>query len=57
MDQTHVFYYIKYLINGWRFNVKDQDMQLRSHDIGVLVREDKNTGNLITLYIYIYILC
>ena len=32
-------------------------MQLRSHDIGVLVREDKNTGNLITLYIYIYILC
>jgi len=34
------------LINGWSFNVKDQDMYLKSQNNGVLVRGEENRGNL-----------
>ena len=43
---TCVFRYTSYLINGWRFNIKDHDMHLKSQNSGVLVKGDGNTGNL-----------
>ena len=41
-----VFRYTSYLINSWRFNIKDRDMCLKSQNSGVLVRGDENIGNL-----------
>jgi len=43
---SRVFRYTSYLINGWRFNVKDRDMYLKSQNSEVLVRGDENIGNL-----------
>ncbi|XP_061358748.1 uncharacterized protein LOC133302941 [Gastrolobium bilobum] len=43
---TRVFRYTSYLINGWRFNIKDRDMHLKSQNSGILVKGDNNTGNL-----------
>ena len=43
---TRVFRYTSYLINGWRFNIKDRDMHLKSQNSGVLVKGDEITGNL-----------
>ena len=43
---TRVFLYTSYLINDWRFNIKDHDMHLKSQNSGVLVKDDENAGNL-----------
>jgi len=43
---SRVFRYTSYLVNGWRFNVKDRDMYLKSQNSGVLVKDDENAGNL-----------
>jgi len=50
---SRVFRYTSYLINGWRFNIKDRrfnikdrDMYLKLQNSGILVRGDENTGNL-----------
>ena len=40
------FRYTSYLVNSWRFNVKDRDMYLKSQNSGVLVKGDDNAGNL-----------
>ncbi|KAL4273495.1 hypothetical protein GQ457_13G017720 [Hibiscus cannabinus] len=41
-----VFRYTSYLINGWRFNTKERDLQLKSQNSGVFVKGDESTGNL-----------
>jgi len=41
-----VFQCTNYLLNDLRFNVKNKDIYLKSQNSGVLVRSDKNTGNL-----------
>ncbi|KAK8492476.1 hypothetical protein V6N11_021142 [Hibiscus sabdariffa] len=41
-----IFRYTSYLINGWRFNTKERDLQLKSQNSGVFVKGDKSTGNL-----------
>jgi len=43
---SRVFRYTSYLITGWRFNVKDRDMSLKSQNNGVFIRGDENTGNI-----------
>jgi len=43
---SRIFRYTSYLVNGWRFNVKDRDMYLKSQNSGVLVKGDENAGNL-----------
>lgn len=40
-----VYRYTGYLLNGWRFNTKERDKQLKSQNSGVFVRGDENTGN------------
>ena len=45
-SDSRVFRYTSYLINGWRFNIKDRDMYLKSQNSGILIRGDDNTGNL-----------
>ncbi|KAK8628908.1 hypothetical protein V6N13_009488 [Hibiscus sabdariffa] len=38
-----IFRYTSYLINGWRFNTKERDLQLKSQNSGVFVKGDKST--------------
>ncbi|CAJ1978298.1 unnamed protein product, partial [Sphenostylis stenocarpa] len=40
--KTIVLTLCNYLINGWRFNIKDHDMHLKSQNSGVLVTGDEN---------------
>nr|GMD66202.1 hypothetical protein CCACVL1_09462 [Ipomoea batatas] len=41
-----IYRYKSILINGWRFNTKDRDLQLKSQNSGILVKGDADTGNL-----------
>ncbi|KAL4384079.1 hypothetical protein GQ457_15G021130 [Hibiscus cannabinus] len=37
-----VFRYTSYLINGWRFNTKEHDLQLKLQNSGVFVKGDES---------------
>ncbi|OMO86779.1 hypothetical protein CCACVL1_09462 [Corchorus capsularis] len=38
--------HMSFLINGWRFNTKDRDLQLKTQNSGIFVKGDVNAGNL-----------
>lgn len=38
--------YKSILINGWRFNTKDRELQLKSQNSEILVKGDETKGNL-----------
>nr|GMC96209.1 hypothetical protein CCACVL1_09462 [Ipomoea batatas] len=38
-----IYRYKSILINGWRFNTKDRDLQLKSQNSGILVKGDADT--------------